>query len=526
MKRILRLFVLILVMSFVLPVSVEAKKPEEPKRVENYKTLLSYKLLPKTVDLDTADLDKLLNPYFDGDKAWKIRKALHEDDDDKIQALQEAYQDYKVLTLKQAKEDVDYLLDLMRIASLDYNRVGGDKAFKKFRKKVVKDIEEVSKTRQIYAIDLERAIARWMHFIDNLHFWVGSNSNSPHENRIRYIEKYGYPTDWRWVRYEAHFMCSNLTFQKEGEQYRCYENNQIVNLEKLKQDGMDMVRCWTNDFKVIYRLHYYGRTARKRPEVIHFKKNRTETPVWTFTQQVPLDMAAQGYAQDQIYDINGVGYINLTDNVYTDYDQDRVDAYAELGKNARDYNCLILDLRNNNGGFFAYLYNFVSGYLEKNIDYIQPSAHEVWQIDSIDDVEYYWDLDSDFQYGSLNYNDQMLITKGSALRHTAPGFIIVLTNNHTASCGDLTVDYLRHFDNAIIVGDATNGMMISDWGYKYFLPNSGMFISIPSNHRIWDPDYFQEARGFYPDIWMMTDNIDLDALTKYMREITPPRSKK
>ena len=53
-----------------------------------------------------------------------------------------------------------------------------------------------------------------------------------------------------------------------------------------------------------------------------------------------------------------------------------------------------------------------------------------------------------------------------------------------------------------------------------------MFISIPWDNRIWHPDYFREGRGFYPDIWMMTDNIDLDALTRYMREITPARSKK
>ena len=133
MKKTVRVLLLVLVLSFIAPLPVEAKKPAKPKRVEHFEDLFEFKLPPLIIDMESADLDKLLNPDFDSDKAWEIREEQHEDDEDKIEELEEAYEDYKILTLEEAKEDLDYLIDLMRTASLDYNRVGGDEAFKSFR---------------------------------------------------------------------------------------------------------------------------------------------------------------------------------------------------------------------------------------------------------------------------------------------------------------------------------------------------------------------------------------------------------
>ena len=525
MKKTVRVLLLVLVLSFIAPLPVEAKKPAKPKRVEHFEDLFEFKLPPLIIDMESADLDKLLNPDFDSDKAWEIREEQHEDDEDKIEELEEAYEDYKILTLEEAKEDLDYLIDLMRIASLDYNRVGGDEAFKSFRKKVVKDLKEIAATRVIYAIDLERAIARWMHFIDNEHFWVGSNYNSPHENRIRYIERYGYPTEWRWVRYSAHFMCENLTFQKEGEDYRCYQNNKKVDLEHLVEHNIDIVPAWTNDFKVIYRLHYYGRTARKRPEAICFKGGHKETPIWTFSQQVPLDMAARGYAHDKVYKINGVAYVNLTDDVFQEYDPyDRVETYREMGEKLAKYRCVIFDLRNNTGGYSMYIEALIHRYLGyKGEGMLKTSAHYVEQSD---DAEYYMPWEPGRNVNIMSYSSDLLITHGRDKMFDKYGLAVVLVNNQAGSCGDESIDLLRHLENSVIIGDATSGILVSSGGDAYFLPNSGMFISIPWDNRIWHPDYFEEGRGFYPDIWMMTDNIDLDALTRYMREITPARSKK
>lgn len=527
MKKFSRILVLVFVLTLIVPMTVEAKAPKKPKRIDNYEKLLKFKLKPQIVDLEEADLDKLLNPEFDWSQADEILEEQHGYDEDKIETLRNQQDPYKILTLDQAKEDLDFLLDLMRVASLDYNRVGGDKAFKKFRKKVVKDLEEVSMTRQIYAIDLERAIARWMHFIDNQHFWVGPNYNSPHENKIRYIDKYGYPEDWRWVRYEAHFMCSNLTFQKEGDAYRCYQNERKVDLEDLAAQGIDIVPSWTNDFKIVYRLHYYGRTAKKRPEKIRFKGDHIEVPVWVFTDHTPIDMAAQGLAHDKIHKLmKDVAYVNLTDDFFSNLENygERIEKLHKMGKKLRKFPCVIFDLRNNTGGYFAVLEALMNRYMGYHSDeYLRPSAHHV-NVSS--GAYFYKPWKPGLNLKVMSYGNDLVLKHGSDKITEMPGLAIVLVNSNTASCGDLAIDYFRHLSNTLIVGDASNGIMVSSGGYEYFMPNSGLYISVPTDHRIWHPDYFEEGRGFYPDIWMMTDYVDLDALAKYMREITPPRSKK
>ncbi len=513
LKRFTGIFLSLMFALAMLPVlaAKDTQKPKKARRAKTVEELLEYKNFPVRAPYSEDDVQAMMNPHMDLDRAREIREETYGDTDEGIEKMQAQYQDYRPLTLEQAIADVDYFIELMKIASLDYNRVGGKKAYKKFRKRVVERLEDrLYQTGQIYAIDLERAMARHIRFIDNQHFWLGPTYNSPYENRIEYREYYGnYPADGRWMRYEAHFMCDNLTFQKEGDNYRCYQNKKRINRKWMREAGIEMVPCWTKNFKIVYRLHYYGRTLLARPAEARFKDGSKLAANWVFSTQMGLTPTQLGYPEGELTMINDVPYVNLSGDVYSEADPDTpsTQRFKEIGETMREYSCGIIDLRYNGGGHPYPLQYLLAGYNDMHYQNFRFSGHHL-------------------QFTSFFANrGDYKITMGNDVKHKADGILIVLVNNVAASGGDLSIDYLRHQTNTLIVGDATSGLITSYGGYKYFLPNSGMYISVPGDHMFWDPDYYQEARGFYPDIWTMTDNIDLEALADYLKDITAASEK-
>lgn len=122
----------------------------------------------------------------------------------------------------------------------------------------------------------------------------------------------------------------------------------------------------------------------------------------------------------------------------------------------------------------------------------------------------------------MSYGNDLVLKHGSDKITEMPGLAIVLVNSNTASCGDLAIDYFRHLSNTLIVGDASNGIMVSSGGYEYFMPNSGLYIS---KSRTGSPNLAsrltsQKREEVYPDIWMMTDYVDLDVGKIHARNYT------
>lgn len=61
-----------------------------------------------------------------------------------------------------------------------------------------------------------------------------------------------------------------------------------------------------------------------------------------------------------------------------------------------------------------------------------------------------------------------------------------------------------NLDNSLIIGENTNGSMISNSGHIE-LPNSKCSVDMTFSTVYLTPDgsdYFEELRGFFPDIWV------------------------
>ena len=89
-------------------------------------------------------------------------------------------------------------------------------------------------------------------------------------------------------------------------------------------------------------------------------------------------------------------------------------------------------------------------------------------------------------------------------RASNDNILILLSGKCSASCAEITLDLSYNLDNSLIIGENTNGSMISNSGHIE-LPNSKCLVDMTFSTVYLTPDgsdYFEELRGFFPDIWV------------------------
>ena len=80
---------------------------------------------------------------------------------------------------------------------------------------------------------------------------------------------------------------------------------------------------------------------------------------------------------------------------------------------------------------------------------------------------------------------------------------MILTSKCTASAAEWLIDAAYNLENVLVVGDNTSGAMVGSMAYVQ-LKNSKLIIGIGTMENIIPDtnDYFEEFRGFYPDLWV------------------------
>lgn len=518
-RKITLILSIIFIFCIAMPVTAAVPAPQKLSLDE----LFEFRQEMKIADYEDEDLEKIFNKNLD------MKQTLYGNPDqieDEVyrqfenQVFKQNYNPKKAITYEEAMEDVDQFCDLWKRAGRDYERIGGDQAFKDFRERVAKELKEISAERPLLAEDLELAMADNVFFIDNNHFWLGGSYNSAYVNQIRFDKTYGYDTnkDPRWANYAQHFLGNNLTFQKIKDDYLCYENDLKVDLKELEKQEIDLVPSWNANFELIYRLHCYHQTAEGRPEAIQFEGGKQEPVEWVLSEMVPWYYDSP-FEPMKLHDINGVAYINLYGDVFSDDSWEGNQDYIDIGLGLKDYDCAIIDLRDNNGGFPRAIQTLIAHYVGVSVQSVQPSCHSVY---ATTPKELKFLKKTARQSKNAFYGDNYVINLGNKKVHKVPGLIIVLTNRNTASQGENSVDLLRHLSNVVVVGDATFGTLVSSSGDFYNLKHSQVPFSIPIMIFLWHPDVFQENIGMQPDIWLMSDNVNLYALANYMRSLVDP----
>ena len=100
------------------------------------------------------------------------------------------------------------------------------------------------------------------------------------------------------------------------------------------------------------------------------------------------------------------------------------------------------------------------------------------------------------------------ITADAAQHIENDTLLIVLTDRHVFSAGEVFAGQLLNIEHTLIIGQNTGGALLTNtFGFPMYLPYSNVAFSFGHGQFIFPEGVFEEGLGFAPDIW-----VDGDAL--------------
>ncbi|MGL5695003.1 MAG: S41 family peptidase, partial [Peptostreptococcaceae bacterium] len=185
-------------------------------------------------------------------------------------------------------------------------------------------------------------------------------------------------------------------------------------------------------------------------------------------------------------------------------DEETKNKFLQSAFEFKKYKINILDLRGNSGGYG----NLIIEWLENRFGFIPvgnskkiglnrfllngelPSEEDflggnnLFNLEFKGDYYYSKDIDKDVLYD----NDSL---------------IFILTDINQGSAGEMFIEYIKNYENVILVGTNTSGSIQgSNYSIDFKLPNSEVHFSFGQWLHLYDKEYFRESVGFKPDIWV------------------------
>lgn len=98
--------------------------------------------------------------------------------------------------------------------------------------------------------------------------------------------------------------------------------------------------------------------------------------------------------------------------------------------------------------------------------------------------------------------------------------LIVLTGKRTASAAETFVDMAYNVENVLFIGENTSGAQVTSAAYHIQLPHSKCVVTM--GHGLFvvpqDWDYYEELRGYEPDIWVPAAEAE-ELAVKWMKNL-------
>lgn len=204
-----------------------------------------------------------------------------------------------------------------------------------------------------------------------------------------------------------------------------------------------------------------------------------------------FDVCMQLKTQDSvnIYRSNCCDYVNGL-NEKTDF--------IAIGEKHRNDKILVLDYLSNQGGYNRITRDFIKGLN----DYVHCEEHCAKLLSPVTenkDCYREWIIEK-----SQPYNTESGKFKGT---------LIMLINGDTASSGETAVLYARSLKHLILIGENSMGCNTFGNVASYSLKNSKIIARIPNVINLCgDPDDCAEGRGFTPDYWVDSADVQNEVL--------------
>ena len=359
------------------------------------------------------------------------------------------------LTAAQAAEDVEYLFDAFRILYGPYDYFGGDETFGAHKAELLAQLEEKESWT---ATEVQNLLVGGLGFLKDGHF----NINGARTNL-----------------FQVPFFFREVAFYKtEDGDYVSEKGKRVASVDGYSDLDELFKRSISPEGEIVYYpiLLREGDpfTDQSEPQIcdealtVRYANGSTQT------------LTAEPY---RIYDKE------MEDGGITEYHKDGeipvftfnlcdINAINEIELGAvmvARYPVGIVDLSSNRGGNSRVTDRWLQRYLGQLPPENQCIMNVFIGVNTVPDA---W-----------IENDRVLI---------------VLTGKWTASSAEMFVDQAHNVENVLFIGENTCGAQVTSAERNLRLPNSKCLVVMGSGrfHVPQDWDYFEELRGFYPDLWV------------------------
>lgn len=388
-----------------------------------------------------------------------------------------SYDEKLLLTLEETKEDVDYFFQIAHDTYGLYDYFGGESAFNAAKEAVLAECE---KTQEISCESLEKILLENLTFVEDGHFLINKKS---------------------FAKKVIPFFYREVVFEKTDKGYVTLDGKRVVesiegfpNLDQLfKPSISDEGRLvyfpvLLSDYNLTFEKEMTQQIICEEELLVHYTDGSSQIlnadPFQMYYEAVDSDTYV--LEEDQEMQIPILRIRQCVRN-----GERKLYSYIE---EIRDKPIAILDLRSNGGGYLSIPLSIMQRYAGKMVP-PNASTINVWSGVVSPEVE------DDFVE-----NENLLI---------------ILVSKYTASAAESLVDIAYNLENVLVIGENTSGTFLGNSATKY-LPNSKIeirfadaFVQSPPNYG----EYFQELRGFYPDLWVPAseaENLAIRLVKRYL----------
>lgn len=369
------------------------------------------------------------------------------------------YDPEKILTQQQAIEDVTYLFNAFHDCYGPYEYFGGAEVFDAVEETIKAELQT---KETLIAADLEQILLQNLAFIKDGHFNI--NNKSPYMIKIP-------------------FFFREVAFVKTEEGYQAIDGRKVESVEGY--DNLDelMKRSISQEGKLVY---YPVLLKDNDPSIrLDLPQSCKETLIVHYTNKTTQELKAEPFQiysetflktpeEYQVVTSRQNGEIPVFQ--FNEFDLDYEEEISEGAKVLKKAPIAILDLRSNRGGSALIAEDWISKYTNTlvlmNRNIIDTKTGEFLR----------------------NEEDKWIEN---------PNMLIILSGKYSASASEMLIDCAYNLENVLIIGENTMGALLGGQG-STCLPSSAVKVGVGNGLMSLqtEGDYFEELRGFYPDIWV------------------------
>lgn len=372
--------------------------------------------------------------------------------------LTDTYSEYdaaKELSLEEAEEDVNYLFDAFYYDFAFYDYFGGHAVFDQAKAEI---LQELQAKDSLTCKDLQEILVKHLTFIKDGHFNI--NQNFPAEKDIP-------------------FFFRQVMFVKTDSGYQDSKGKTVVSVDGYPDLDALFKRSISKEGYLVYypvllkEAKFDGTEWDKHvcdeQLTVHYADGSTDVLTADTWSQYYKDLPKGQNTDLRQTDGIPVFQFNHFDPSFLEETNDAAAQMSNAGVS-------MLDLRSNVGGYEEVAHQWINRY----------SGQRVFSTGA--------------RYSVLSASP----SAQKASRANNDNILILLSGKCSASSAEITLDLSYNVENSLIVGENTNGSMISNSGHIE-LPNSKCSVDMTFSTVYLPPDgsdYFEELRGFFPDIWV------------------------